>query len=206
MALTEPLDLLSTFEGWAPEFDLMARQEQSRHASGRTRTKDFGSPLWVASFISRLLTRDELDHWRAKLKAASIDQMEFKAWPLTRVWPILHPDGVAGDISAAAIDTIGINDKSIRISGLPGVSLSVGDYVELNGNLHQVMEGATTSAGLTTLFEIRPHLWPGTATGQPVIIERPSCLMTIRPGSVSTASNTTNGFGTVSFEAIESRG
>lgn len=52
---------------------------------------------------------------------------------------------------------------------------------------------------------VTPHLSAGTLAGQAVDISKPSVLMALVPGSVSTASGL-NGRGTVSFEAVEARG
>ncbi len=64
MAITYPLDLLQAFPGWSTVFDLMWRQEQSRQTNGVTRVKDFGSPLWRATFQSRSMRPNELDEWQ----------------------------------------------------------------------------------------------------------------------------------------------
>ena len=204
MAITEPLELLDGFPGWSPDFELKARQEQSRHASGRVRTKDYGPPLWTGTWVSRTMRPNELDRWRSILSAAMNDQMTFLGRALARCRPILHPG--ASVLPAGTLDTIGDNDKSIRVDGLAGITLSIGDHIQIGANLHQVREMAKAVSGLTPLFEIRPHLWPGTATGQAVLIARPSCLMTIVPGSISASADPKTGRGSVSFSAIEARG
>lgn len=204
MAITEPLNLLDGFPGWSTSFELMARQEQSRHASGRTRVKDFGSPIWMGTWVSRTLSPNLLDEWHARLSAAAIDQMTFWGRPLSRCRPIKHPGQSA--LPVGSLQTIGANNKSARVSGLPGIALSIGDMVQVGNNLHRVLEPAAAVAGLTPLFELRPHFWPGTATGQPVLISKPSCLMVIVPGSVSAAGDARTGRGPVSFQAMEARG
>ena len=203
MAISEPIDLLQDFPGWSTRFELAWRQEQSRHASGRTRVKDFGSPLWTATYQSRPLQRRELDYWRARLDLAENGLVEFTAYQMSRCRPMEHQG--TSTLPSGLLDTIGADDKSVRVSGLPGITLSVGDMLSIDGNLHRVMERAVASSGVTPLFEIRPHLWPGTVTGAAVVIQKPSCRMTVVPGSISTSSEL-NGFGSVSWQAIESRG
>jgi hypothetical protein len=204
MALTEPLDLLSTFPGWCTSFDLMARQEQSRHASGRTRTKDFGSPIWRAKFVSKTLSPNALDRWRALLELAQVDQIAFTAWPLSRTRPAKHPGSAV--LPTGTLFEIGANNKSARFAGLTGITLSVGDFVQLGANLYRMAEPATAVSGTTPLAELRPHFWPGTVTGQVVKIYRPACLMVIDPGSVQSEADPRTGRGSISFSAIESRG
>lgn len=203
MALTEPLDLLVDFPGWSTSYELGWRQEQSRHASGRTRVKDFGSPLWRATYQSRSLSRRELDTWRAKLDALENGLVTFKAYAMNRCRPMAHPGSSV--LPVGDLDTIGDDDKSIRVSGLTGITLSVGDMIRIGtADIHRVMESAVASSGLTPLFEIRPHLWPGVNVGADVTITKPYCLMTAVPGSI-TASSELTGRGAISFQAIEAR-
>lgn len=205
MALTEPLDLLTGFPGWSTDFSLMARQEQSRHASGRTRVKDFGSPLWRASWTSRNMRANELDHWRARIEQAMISQMTFKAWQSSRCRPTKHPGNAA--LPTGTLHTIGSDDKTVRAAGLTDISLSIGDMLRIGpantGGLYRVLE--TASGDPTALFTISPHLWPGAAEGQAVLIDKPWCLMTVDPGSLSAQADPRTGRGSISFTATEAR-
>jgi hypothetical protein len=198
MALTEPLDLLTDFPGSPVSFELAARQEQSRHASGRTRTKDFGTPIWQGSWQSRPLGRAALDVWRARLEHAMITQLTFTAYGRCR--PMAHQG--AGVLPEGELAEIGDDDKTVSITGLTGISLAVGDHVRIGGGLYRVMEPVTGTP--TGLFEVSPHLWSGTAVTDDVIIEKPWCLMTIDPGSVSAPAGP-SGRGVISFSATEAR-
>lgn len=201
MALTEPLDLLTDFPGWSTEFDLMARQEQSRHASGRTRVKDMGQPLWRGRWQTKTLSANTLDQWRARIEQAMISQMTFIAWQSSRCRPIKHPGDAA--LPAGTLHTIGADDKTVRVAGLIGISLSLGDMLRIGGGLYRAQENA--SGNPTGVFTINPHLWPGTVTGQPVIISKPWCLMTVDPGSLSAPADSRTGRGSISFSATEAR-
>lgn len=204
MALTEPLDLLDSFPGWSTDFALQARQEQSRHASGRTRTKDLGSPLWAGTWATRVMNPNELDRWRALLSAAMIDQMTFRGRKLSRCRPAMHPG--SSTLPTGELQSVGVNNKAIRVDDLPGISLSVGDMIQIGNDLYEAVEPAVAAAGLTPLFEVRPHLWPNAAVGQPAIISKPGCLMTIVPGSLSASADLRTGRGSITFSAIEARG
>lgn len=202
MAITYPLDLLANWPGWSTEFDLMFRQEQSRQANGRTIVKDMGSPLWRASYQSRSLKPNEIDAWRARLASLENGIQTFKGYALSRCRPILHAGAAA--LPTGELHTIDANRKEIRVDDLLGVSLSVGDMIQIGTkDLHQVMEPA--SGTLTDLFEVRPHIWPGVATGAAVSIVKPACIMAIVPGSVSSTSDMATGRGTISFQAVEAR-
>lgn len=217
---------MENFPGWTVQFELLFRQEQSRHASGRTRVKDFGTPIWMATYQSVPLRPNALDEWRARLAALGNGLGTFKAWPSSRCWPIAQPGGTTavpsnwvlasgnwsdsglwltdapwtiGAITGGTIATIGTDRSSITVADSNAI-WSVGDYVEINGRwLHQV---TGVSGGLLSLV---PHLSVGALVGQSVGVYRPGVLMSIVPGSVSTTAGL-NGRGTVTFQAIEARG
>lgn len=192
---------MQDFPGWTVQFELLYRQEQSRHASGRTRVKDFGTPIWTASYQSRQMRPNELDEWRARLNLLENGLNTFQAWPMSRCWPIRHPNGV-GAVNGT-IAAVGLDNKSLSItwnSGGPTV-LSVGDYINLNGlRLHQVTE--LRGAGVVG---VAPFLSTGILVGQAVDVSQPSVAMTLQPGSINTQTGL-NGRGSVTFQAIEARG
>lgn len=201
MALTEPLDLLTGFPGWSTDFVLKARQEQSRHASGRTRVKDFGQPIWRASWSTGTLSANNLDEWRARIEQAMISQMTFVAWQSSRCRPIRHPG--SSILPTGELHSIGDDDKTVSVAELVGIHLSIGDMVRIGAGLYRVQEPAVGTP--TGQFTIAPHLWPGTAVGQPVVISRPWCLMTVDPGSLSAPADPRTGRGSISFSATEAR-
>lgn len=201
MAITYPYDVLATFPGWSTEFDLLYRQEISRTAIGQTFVKDLGSPLWRATYQSRLMKPNELDTWRARLKAMEGGLKQFLGRPTSRCYPIAYPKGAGmGNVSDVKIASIGGDRKTITLSGLPaGYQATAGDYIKIGThNLHQVVDTVGS-------IEVRPHLWPGTAVDDIVTLVKPSCRMTILPGTLSSSADASTGRGTISFQAIESR-
>ena len=202
MTITYPLDFLPDFPGWSTEFELVYRQEQSRTAAGQTIGKDLGSPLWRGSWVSRELSANRLDFWRAKLEALEGALKTFRACPSSRFRPILHPGSAT--LPTGTLLTINGNRKSMTVAGLVGITLSPGDLLQIgDGDLHRVLETATGSP--TGSFEVRPHIWPLVEEGELVSIRRPSCLMSIIPGSISTAADPRTGRGSVSFQGFEAR-
>ncbi|WP_244542814.1 hypothetical protein [Devosia crocina] len=130
-----------------------------------------------------------------------ISQMTFTAWQSSRCRPMRHPGKAA--LPNGSLTTIGADNKSVRVSGLAGMQLSIGDMIRIGSGLYRLQELASGSP--TALFEIMPHLWPGTAAGQAVSISKPWCLMTIDPGSLSASADARTGRGSVSFSATEAR-
>ncbi|MEI4482237.1 MULTISPECIES: carbohydrate binding domain-containing protein [unclassified Phyllobacterium] len=107
----------------------------------------------------------------------------------------------------AQVNSINSNRKAITLKGLNGgYAGKIGDYIQIGSNLHQVMEDFTAnSSGVSGEFEIRPHLWPTSAVNDTVSVVRPSCLMTLVPGSFSSTAEMSTGRGSITFQAIESR-
>ena len=210
MSITYPINLLPGFPGWTTGFSLHWRHEESTQASGRVLVKDMGSPLWTLRATTKSLSPNDLDTWRAKLTALENGLKTFWGYPMSRCYPILYPNGswpTGGAFSGTAVlSSINANRKAIALQSLPvGFVLSVGDYLSIDGDLHQVMEPATANgSGVTGEFEIRPHLWPAAAVADPVSVKHPACLMAIVPGSLSSDAQMA-GWGSVSFSAMEAR-
>ncbi|MBO9100003.1 MULTISPECIES: hypothetical protein [unclassified Rhizobium] len=210
MAITFPYDLLSAFPGWSTEFDLAYRQEQSRTAGGRTIVKDLGSPLWQATWQSRNLRVNELDAWRARLKALENGLQTFRAWPTSRAYPIAYPNGSwpTGAAFSGQARINSLSSKAVSLKGLPaGYRVSVGDYMQIGTtDLHQVVEDAVANAGgVTGSFEVRSFLWPAAVVNAIVSLTKPSCIMGIVPGTISSTADIQTGRGVITFQAFEAR-
>lgn len=202
MTITYPLDFLPEFPGWSTEFEPLFRQEYSRQGNGATIGKDFGSPLWRGAWTSRRLSANALDYWRARLESLEGVLKTFRAFPTSRCRPIMHSGASA--LPAATLHAINLDGKQIAVAGLAGITLSPGDMLQIGaGDLHRVMEPASGTP--TGPFEVRPHIWPGVVIGAAVKISKPSCIMSIVPGTVSTTADAVTGRGTVGFEGIEVR-
>lgn len=208
MAITFPYDLLADFPGWSTDFDLGYRQEQSRSANGRTFVKDFGSPLWRATYQSRVLRINELDEWRARLNVLENGLNMFLGRPTSRCYPINDPKGSIIGTTAITLNSVLPNRKEIVLAGLPvGYALAAGDQIQIGTrNLHRVVAATAPSPGAaTSQIEVRPHIWPETMADDEVKLIKPVCRMVILPGSVSTISDFSTGRGSVSFQSIEAR-
>jgi Concanavalin A-like lectin/glucanases superfamily len=154
MAISYPIDLLPGFPGWTTGFSLRWRQEQSTQASGRVLVKDLGAPLWTLRAASKVLSPNNLDAWRARLEALENGLQTFWGYPMTRCYPIAYPNGSwptgTAFVGNGTVGSINANRKAITLAGLPpGFVLSVGDYLSIAGDLHQVMEAAIAPAGAT---------------------------------------------------------
>ncbi len=214
MTITYPLptSFFDEFPGWSTEFEPLWRQEYSRTTGGQTIGKDFGSPLWRMTAQSKSLRPNEVDYWRARIMSLEGVLKTFLAFPKSRCFPVAYPNGswpIGGAFGGVGqVATIASNRKAISLSGLPaGYKVMVGDYIQIGDkDLHMVMEPMTASAGgVTTQFEVRPHLWPGVVAPVTATLVKPSCIMTLLPGTVSTTADKDTGRAVVTFQAIEAR-
>jgi hypothetical protein len=108
----------------------------------------------------------------------------------------------------AQVNSINANRKAITLKGLNGgYTGKIGDYIQIGTrNLHQVVENFTANtSGVTGEFEIRSHLWPESAVNDTVSLVRPSCIMTMVPGSLTSSADLQTGRGAISFQAMEDR-
>lgn len=205
------IDFLGEWPGWN-SLELSANQEQATDSGGRVYVRNFSDPLWKMSAQTKRLSPNALDEWRARLDALENGLVTFKAFALSRAYPIAYPNGAwptGGSFSGttAQVHTVGADNKSLRVKGLPaGFVLSRGDMIQVGDtDLYRLMETATADGGgITPSFEVRPHLWDGIAVNDAVSVKRPACLMVLVPGSVQAAADT-SGRGAVSFQAIEAR-
>lgn len=210
MSLTYPRTDIMSFCGYSPSatpLRLQVRQElSSREASGKTYGKDFGPALWVGSWTTVLLSNFDAVAFEAMLNSLDGVINLFEGRDLRKPYPRFYPDGTFSD--TGKINSIGANNKSLSLKSLPAsFKLAVGDFLAFSVGshraLHQVMEAVTANgSGVTTEFEVRPHIWPGTATDVAVTLKQPSALFSLNPGSISSQMN--GGMYTaVSFEATQ---
>lgn len=209
MAIAPLRDILATFPGWTTEFELMFRQERSRTAGGKTIVKDFGRPLWRAAYETTALSPNMLDRWRAILDSLDGGSLAFPGYSLSRVYPMAYPNGSWPGVTFtgnAQVASVGANNKSLALRGLPaGFKVSVGDMVQIGvDKLYRVMEDAVAGAGgQSGLFEVRPHLFPGTAEGFAALLVKPSTPMKIVPDTIKSLASKETGRGMISFQAME---
>lgn len=201
-------DILTTHrisaEGY--KFQPMYRQELSRQANGVTLIKDFGTSLFTLAATSFPLNNEDAVDFEAMLSSMDNGIGTFHAFDMRRPFPKSKSDG---DFSnTAKISSIGINGKSLALSGLPaGMVLSRGDYLAFDvpgwRALHQIMETVIASgAGVSPTVEVRPHLMVGSAVGADVDLKQPATVMMLVPGSVT--QNRVDARNTViSFQAFQ---
>lgn len=169
------------------------RQELSRVAGGTTQAKDFGTPLWQASFTTSPRLIRDAQALEAALISLGGSLGSFLAHDVRRPYPAAHADGVFSD--TGQIMTLYSGDAyQIRLDGLPvGFTLTPGDYFsfEFGGkpsrSLHMITgvdSGSLVAdaSGRTGVFRVAPHIPPSASEGAAVTFKKPPCEMTLEPG------------------------
>jgi len=198
-------DILSSLRITAGPFRLVSRQEMSRQANGVSRGKDFGSPLWFFDCTSAPIYKDDAPGIEAPFHSLDGVINTFEAGDLRRPYPRAHADG--NFVDGGTLHTVDASRKSIRLNNLgAGFQLSVGDYLAFNYGafraLHQVMEAATADgAGLTPLFEVRPHVRDGYTLTAAVTLKNPKGIFTLLPDSYE--PQVQGAFTVINFKAVQ---
>lgn len=207
MAISFPLTTLFDVAQIADQsFQLTSRQEIGRTAVGVTIAKDFGSALWLASYTTGQMYNDDALTLEAKLNALDGSIQLFEAFDLRRLYPKSVPSGSFTD--SGQLNSVNANNKALSLKSLPaGFVLTPGDYLAFDYGssraLHQIVEGVTANgSGLTTEFEVRPHIRSGYTLNSAVTLKNPRGQFVLLPGSVSSKSS--GALHTiVSFQAVQ---
>ena len=146
--------------------------------------------------ISGDVTIGPMYHNQAAAIQALIEVLEpaqsFYLYDPKKKYPIADPDGSIFGSSTPVIFTVGVNNKSMQVSGLPaGYVLSLGDWISFDYGsnpvrraFHRIVETATANgSGVTPSFEVRPHFRPGVTTGLAVTLIKPAPKVFIMPDS-----------------------
>lgn len=145
--------------------------------------------------ISGIVTLGALKHDDAAEVQAVIESLDgpmqsFYLYAPQKPFPRFDPDGSKLGAATVTTHTVGANNKSLRLQGLPsGYVLSVGDYLAFDygtnpvrRGFHRIVEAATApGSSITPLFEVRPHLRPGVTTGLAVTLIKPAAKVFIVP-------------------------
>lgn len=212
MALTYPLSL-DVFWNWLPvrsaPFNLDPRQEISGQGSGRIIAAELASPLWRISVDVAELVLSEQAKAAALMEALDGAQKTFLATPKARPFPLEDRNGLILGAAAPVIDSVGADNKSLSIGGLPaGYQLRTGDFLSfvISGrhHLHRLVEdGAANGAGVTAPIELRPHLRPGAAAGAAVTLVNPVAEMLVTPGSYEPGATRGAVLAGMTFNAVQ---
>lgn len=180
------------------------QQEYSAVGNGEIIAADLGVRYWVADCTTKPYRHTEARGIQARFEALNGSLNSFYLYDPQGCYPAADPGGLILGTSAPVIHTVAGSNKELRVSGLPAdYVITIGDLLAFDYGsperraLHRVLATVTAdSAGLTPLFEVRPHIRPGTVAGDVVLLSKPAAKVKIIPGTFSPemASTTTKRF------------
>lgn len=171
-------------------WQLQRFDEMSGLASGDVLAAESSAPKWSGDVVLAPMYHADAAQTQALVESLDGPMRSFYLYAPQLPYPQDDPDGSKLGAAAPTIHTVGANNKSLRITGLPnGYRLTVGDFLAfdygvnpLRRAFHRVVETAqASSGGLTPLFEVRPHLRPGVVTGLAVALSKPAAKVFIMP-------------------------
>lgn len=194
-------------------FRLQRLEETSGVATGDIITKQVAPPKWIAQMTLARMPFSEASGVLSLLDSLGTSNRVHLYDP-TCPYPRADPGGAGlGDADAIVVVSIGANNRSLRITGLPvGYVLSRGDMISIGygsptrrwlGRIAETV--AANAAGQTPLFEVAPHIPAGLQPGDPVTLKRPHGVFVITGFASGQAAKRDDGHHVtgVEFSAIQ---
>ena len=192
---------------------LQEQQEFSGLGSGEFLVADLAPRFWKADVSFATMSNDDAADFQADIETLDGAINAFYLYDPRKMFPRSDPDGSILGASAVQIATLGANNKSLSLSGLPsGYVLSKGDLFHFDYGaspvrraLHRIVETVVAGeAGVSPVFEVRPHFLPGVAAGLAIKLVKPAAKMRIVPGSFDAGTGALGGITSgMSFQAMQ---
>lgn len=198
-------------------WDIIRFDEYDTIGSGHDIQAELAPPKWTATIDMRSLYNEEAEDLAAMVRSLNGSQETFLLYNPTRSYPLNDPDGslligsnwlfasgswnnagvwmdeiawtaTSGEHNAQ-INTIGSDNRSISLKGLPPsyqlVRGDKGQIVFASGDRNYFFEfsasGTANSAGITPEILIWPHIPVGVLVNAQIILIKPACKMQLKP-------------------------
>lgn len=171
-------------------WDIHRNDELSGGGDARVWQAELADPLWTGVVSLALDYNDGLKQIAALTrKLHGAQESFFLCDPLSQ-YPQADPTGVILGAVAVAVHTVATS--SLRLKGLPaGYVITLGDKGQIAFSsdptlnyFFEFSESATADgSGVTAAIEVFPHVPPGVAEDDVVILAKPACKVFIMPGS-----------------------
>lgn len=213
MALSFPLSLAA----FADKLRILSAPfvvEEQQQLSGLG-TGDVLAAQLAPSRLTADVTLAPERHARAREIQALIESLNgpihsFYFYSPANCYPAADPGGVVLGSAAVTIQSIGANNKSVRLAGLPaGYELRIGDAFAFDYGSnpsrrawHRLAEDVSANgAGVTPLVELTQNLRPGVVAGLAVTFKKPAAKMFVLPGSLTVTHSGNRS--TLGFRAVQ---
>lgn len=166
--------------------------ELSGLGTGDVLAAQLAPPRIVADVSLKPMRHDEAAQVQARIESLDGAINSFYLYAPQKKYPQYDPSGSILGSAAVTIHTVGGNNKSLRLQGLPsGYVLTLGDCLSFDYGsnpvrraFHRIVETVTApGSGISPLFEVRPHLRPGVAIDLGVTLIMPAAKVFIVPSS-----------------------
>lgn len=169
----------------------LQRRQEISEANGETLAADLGPALFEADVETPPMEHVEADRLQAIVDALDGAIHTFYMSNPRRPFPQHDPDGSQLEGFTPVILSVGSDNKSLALSGLPaGYTLTTGDLMAVDYSFPSrralfrfIGEGSANSLGQTALIEVRPHVPPGLGANDPVYLAQPAAKMIMVPDS-----------------------
>lgn len=191
-------------------FSRKENDEMSGLGSGQILTANLAPKLWIADISLAKVFHSEAMQLQALIEALDGSLGTFYLYNPLAKYPQSDPTGSIFGASTPTIHTLNSDNKRMRVQGLPSTyRLTRGDMISWDYSsgtkraFHRIVETVTAVAGLTPLFEVRPHIRVGSTTGLAVTLIKPAGKFLMVPDSFRIESNDDLLTSTIQFQAIQ---
>lgn len=220
MAVTFPRDLIE-IDSRLPlrqlSFRPMYTQVRGLSRGARPHVANIAPDLWVAEFVTHILTYDQALEQEAWLQSLDGGARLFKMWHTLCRYPRNYPNGIAGMTRAGGgafdgtcnLQAIGTQRDTVTLNTLPaGFVFKVSDMLSFpiaspsSQSLHRVIEAGTADGSGAVTLSVRPTLVLPATTNVTVDLIKPWCLGVVDSESIN-CTYSGDQFATVSFSAMQ---
>lgn len=174
-------------------WSIRRNDELSGLGDGRILAAEMAPPLWSAEVTLCDMPNGEAKQVTARIRALHGSMTAFMLCDPASEYPQYDPDGSILGAAAVTVSAINLNARQISLAGLPsGYRITTGDKLQIpyaQGSIErqaflEASETMTaTGGGTISSLGVFPHVPPGVAEGNAVILARPALRCIIVPGS-----------------------
>lgn len=212
MALSFPLSLdafANKLRIASAPFVLFEQQQLSGLGSGDVLAVQLAPSRWTSQVTLAPMRHTKAREVQALIESLNGPMQSFYLHCPTNCFPADDPGGIKLGSATVTIASIGANNRSIALTGLPsGYKITAGDALSVDYGSAPVRRGyfrasetVSASGGTTPLFDLSHHLRPGIAAGLAVTLKKPAAKMFIEPNSLSVQH--AGSLSTIAFRAIQ---
>lgn len=195
MALADPLpvaEFADKLKIASVKWMLREHQEISGLGSGQILVANIAPPLWTAEVELATMPNEEAAEVQGLIESLDGGLRSFYLYAPQKIGPAYDPDGSILSGSTPKIYALDVNNKEMRIYGLPaGYKLTAGDFIAFDYGsnpsrraFHRALNTVTADgSGITPAFEVRPYIRAGVQTDINVTLVKPAAKVGLIPES-----------------------